>query len=75
MPPNIAMYISITIALIAAIVAMIVSFFGITSDEVLQDITKYAALIVSVYGIINALFHSLSTSATGPLLKWVQRSK
>jgi uncharacterized membrane protein len=75
MSPNISMYISLIVAIIAAIIAIIASFFGISSDIVLQTVTRYTALIVSVYGVINAAFHSISTQEVGPLLKWVQRSK
>jgi hypothetical protein len=73
--PNIAMHISLIVAFLAAFIAIIVSFLGVSSDAVLQTVTKYTALIVSVYGVINAALHSISTQEAGPLLKWVQRRK
>jgi len=69
MSPNNAMWLNIAVALLGGIVGGGISFSGILPDDISQQIVKYSAFTLSVYGIVNATLHGVSTSDKGPLVK------
>lgn len=65
--PKLALYINIVIALLAALVSGTVSFGGLVPDPVNHAIVTWAALALSIFGVVNAALHSVSAPTDGPL--------
>ena len=65
--PRISLYINIIVALLAAIVGGTISFSGLIPDPVSHAIVAWSSFILSVFGVVNAALHSVSSSSDGPL--------
>ena len=65
--PKISIYINIIVAILAAIVSGTVSLSGLVPDPVSHAIVTWSAFFLSIYGVVNAALHSVSSSAEGPL--------
>ena len=65
--PKISIYINIIVAILAAIVSGTVSLSGLVPDPVSHAIVTWSTFLLSIYGVVNAALHSVSSSAEGPL--------
>ena len=67
--PKLAMWINVTVAILAAIVGGAISFSGILPSDISQEIVKYSSFTLSVYSVVNAALHSVSSENSGPIAK------
>jgi hypothetical protein len=65
--PQTSVYINVLVAVLAAIVNGAISFANLVPDPVNHEIVTWAALILSIFGVINAALHSVSSPSEGPL--------
>lgn len=65
--PKTSMIINIVMAVLAAIVGGGISLTGIVPSADEQIIIKWAAFVLSIYGVINAALSSVSSNQQGPL--------
>ena len=65
--PKTSIWINVFVALLAAIVSGTVSFAGLIPDPVSHAIITWAAFGLSVYGVVNAALHSVSSEKEGPM--------
>ena len=65
--PKTTMIINIIVAILAAIVGGTISLSGIVSAEDAQIITKWAAFVLSIYGVVNAAMSAVASNKPGPL--------
>ena len=65
--PKTSIYVNLIAALLLAIVNGVISFSGLVPDPVNHAIITWATFALSVYGVINAALHSVSSPSDGPL--------
>jgi len=65
--PKTSIYVNLIAALLLAVVNGVISFSGLVPDPVNHAIITWATFALSVYGVINAALHSVSSPSDGPL--------
>src|SRR5271157_1780329 len=65
--PNTAAILNIVIAVLAAIVSGTISLSGLVPDPISHAIITWSAFILSIYGVINATLHSISSTKDGAM--------
>ena len=65
--PITSMYVNIIVAILAAIVSGVISFAGLIPDPISHAIVSWSAFILSIYGVVNATLHSISSTKDGPM--------
>jgi hypothetical protein len=65
--PAVSMWLNIGLTVMAAVANGSVQLTGIVPAGVAHDATVWTSSLLTIYGIVNAGLHGVSSSAQGPL--------